>query len=53
MTFAVFGQVTIDPNRSFYYFGQATDILLSLGKTLVREKLCKPSSFDKKFKNQA
>ena len=36
----------------FYYFGQVTIILLSLGKTLGHKKQFKPSC-DKKFKNHA
>ena len=39
------GHVKFDLTHSFY--------LLTLGKTLGREKQSKTSSFDKKFKNQA
>ena len=37
----------------FYCFKQVTIIFLSLGKTLGRKKLSKPSLFDKKLKNHA
>ena len=33
------------------YFGQAIDVLLSMGKTLGREKQSETSLFDKIFKN--
>ena len=36
---------------NLYNFGQAIDLLLSMGKTLAREKQFEASLFDSKFKN--
>ena len=54
--FADFQQVKIDPNLTLNWPLLVLDrsvTLLTLGRTLGREKRSKPSPFDKKFKNQA
>ena len=48
-----FGKSKLNLLFIFTKFGQVTVILLGLGKTLGCEKQCKPSLFEKKFKNHA
>ena len=49
--FANFRQLKVDPNCSSLLTLGRSVILLTLGKTLGREKQSKPSPFDKKIKN--